>query len=98
MKTEDFWAGQFGNEYLQRNQVNWQDRVPFWQSAVEFCAPTNALEVGCNAGWNLRAIQSVDQSIELYGVDVNAAAVEALPLGRWCRFSAMCVVGRPASF
>ena len=76
MKTEAFWAGNFGNEYLQRNRVNWQDRVPFWQSAVEYCAPATALEVGCNAGWNLRAIQEVDSSIELFGVDVNAAAVE----------------------
>jgi pseudaminic acid biosynthesis-associated methylase len=76
MKTEEFWSGSFGNEYLARNQVNWQDRVPFWQSVVEYCTPANALEVGCNRAHNLAAIQSVDSSIELYGVDVNAAAVE----------------------
>lgn len=76
MKTEEFWAGEFGQAYTERNQVNYQDRVPFWQSAIEYCAPATALEVGCNAGWNLQAIQSVDQSIELYGVDVNATAVE----------------------
>ena len=76
MKTEEFWAGKFGNEYLERNQVNWQERAPFWQSAVEYCAPATALEVGCNRGHNLQAIQSVDSSIELYGVDVNATAVE----------------------
>lgn len=87
MKTEEFWAGKFGNEYLERNQVNWQERVPFWQSAVEYCAPATALEVGCNRGHNLQAIQSVDSSIELYGVDVNATAVEE---ARQQGFEAQC--------
>ena len=87
MKTEAFWAGTFGNEYLQRNQVNWRERVPFWQSAVEFCSPATALEVGCNRGHNLQAIQSVDSSIELYGVDVNASAVEE---ARQQGFEAQC--------
>jgi pseudaminic acid biosynthesis-associated methylase len=34
------------------------------------------LEVGCNAGWNLLAINKTAPNIELHGVDVNAAAVE----------------------
>ena len=87
MKTEEFWAGKFGDEYLARNQVNWRERVPFWQSAVEYCAPATALEVGCNRGHNLQAIQSVDSSIELYGVDVNATAVEE---ARQQGFEAQC--------
>ena len=76
MKTEQFWEGDFGNEYLQRNRVDWKARVPFWESAIEYCAPASVLEVGCNAGWNLMAMQKVDPSIELYGVDINAQAVE----------------------
>jgi pseudaminic acid biosynthesis-associated methylase len=76
MKTTDFWAGQFGTEYTQRNRVDWKNRVPFWESAIQFCQPATALEVGCNAGWNMRAIQQVDQSIEIQGVDINPLAAE----------------------
>ena len=75
-ETTDFWAGDFGRDYTQRNRVDWKQRIPFWESAVQFCAPTTVLEVGCNAGWNLRAIQQCAPGAELYGVDVNAEAVE----------------------
>lgn len=74
-ETVQFWQGEFGDDYVKRNRVNWQERLPFWQSAVEFCAPTNALEIGCNAGWNLLAIQRANPNIEVFGVDVNASAV-----------------------
>lgn len=76
MRTEDFWSGRFGDEYLARNRVEWEARVPFWQSAIDFMEPGSMLEVGCNAGWNLRAIQSIQADIDLYGVDINASAAE----------------------
>lgn len=76
METEQAWAGRFGNDYLARNRVNWHDRLPFWQSAIDFMHPATVLEVGCNAGWNLLAIHECDRSIELLGIDVNASAVE----------------------
>lgn len=75
-ETTDFWAGTFGKEYLARNRVNWLARVPFWQSAIEYCQPATVLEVGTNAAWNLRAIQQVAPSTECFGVDVNAEAAE----------------------
>ena len=76
MRTEDFWAGQFGAEYLERNKVDPRTRLDFWRSAVEFCEPHSVLEVGCNRGHNLLAIQMANPSAELFGLDVNAAAVE----------------------
>ena len=76
MKPEAFWAGEFGDDYVDRNRVDWQARIPFWESAVQFCQPMTALEVGCNAGWNLRAIQQCSPGTELLGVDVNADAAE----------------------
>jgi spore coat polysaccharide biosynthesis protein SpsF len=76
MNTQDFWAGDFGDAYRKRNEVNWQARIPFWESAIHYCTPASVLEVGCNAGWNLRAIQTTAPNLDLYGVDVNAAAVE----------------------
>lgn len=75
MKTTDLWAGQFGNEYIERNRVAWQPRAEFWRSAVEFCTPATVFEFGCNIGLNLRAIQSVAPNTALFGCDVNATAV-----------------------
>jgi pseudaminic acid biosynthesis-associated methylase len=75
VETEAFWAGEFGKDYTARNRVAWRDRIPFWQSAIEYCNPNTVLEVGCNAGWNLLAILEVDASIDCHGVDINAGAV-----------------------
>lgn len=73
--TVDLWSGSFGNAYLERNRVDWKARVPFWQSCIEYTTPGTVFEFGCNAGWNLRAIQSVAPSTDVYGADVNQAAV-----------------------
>ena len=85
VETEAFWAGEFGNEYLERNQVDWRKRIPFWQMVIQYASPASVLEVGCNAGQNLLAINAVDPDIELTGCDVNQAALleakKALP---WC--------------
>jgi pseudaminic acid biosynthesis-associated methylase len=75
MRTEDFWSGSFGDTYTERNRVDWRQRIPFWESALDFMAPGTMLEVGCNAGWNLMAIQTVNPDVEVQGVDVNAKAV-----------------------
>lgn len=75
MKTADLWAGKFGNEYTDRNRVDWAARIPFWESAIQFCTPATIFEFGCNAGWNLRAIQTCAPNVELFGVDLNASAV-----------------------
>lgn len=75
MKTEEFWQGSFGDDYLERNQVDYKDRLPFWQSAIEYMHPTSVLEVGCNRGHNLMAIQAADGSVETFGVDINVKAV-----------------------
>ncbi len=76
MNTEQFWSGSFGDAYHQRNRVDVSARLPFWQSAIDYMHPTTALEIGCGPGWNLRAIQECDRSVECYGLEVNAAAAE----------------------
>lgn len=76
MRNDAFWADKFGNEYHQRNRVNVDERMPFWESALQFTEARSALEVGCGPGWNLLAINKVSPGTDLYGVDVNANAVE----------------------
>lgn len=72
---EQFWKGEFGTEYLKRNRVQWNLRVPFWDDIINWVEPENVLEVGCNAAWNLRAIKSIRSDIELKGIDVNPDAL-----------------------
>ena len=76
MRTEDLWSGTFGAEYHVRNRVNWRERVPFWESAMQFTEAASVLEVGCGPGWNLQAIQAIAPNTELYGVEINAGAAE----------------------
>jgi pseudaminic acid biosynthesis-associated methylase len=73
--TETFWAGSFGVDYTERNQIDWRTREEFWRSAMEYMSPTSVLEVGCNRGHNLMAIQAVDSTVETHGIDINAKAV-----------------------
>jgi pseudaminic acid biosynthesis-associated methylase len=92
MKPEAFWAGEFGNEYVDRNRVDWHARLPFWESAVQFCQPGTVLEVGCNAGWNLLAIHEVAPRAELSGIDINGKAAEE---ARQAGIDAMCIAAIP---
>lgn len=72
---EQFWKGDFGRDYTIRNRVDWSVRVPFWDDIIMWTGARSALEVGCNAGWNLQALNSIDPSMELTGVDVNLSAL-----------------------
>lgn len=82
METTKFWEGGFGDEYTQRNRVQWRHRIPFWRYIIQTTRPDNVLEVGCNAGWNLRAITEASPGTKLVGVDINTKAVtEARQLG-----------------
>jgi pseudaminic acid biosynthesis-associated methylase len=73
------WAGNFGDDYTQRNRVAWEKRIPFWRAVIEELSPRSVLELGCNAGWNLLAIREVaDPDVDLMGVEPNhSAAAEA---------------------
>ena len=74
-EQQQFWAGEFGSEYTKRNQVDWTSRVSFWSDIVQRTHARSVHEVGCNAGWNLSAIQHVGPNIALSGNDVNPRAI-----------------------
>lgn len=73
--TNTLWAGSFGRQYHERNRVDYQARVPFWQSAIDYCTPATVFELGCGPGWNLQAIQSCAPNTEVHGADLNLEAV-----------------------
>lgn len=75
-RLENLWAGTFGDAYLDRNISAGDLREGFWDTFLsEFPAP-RVLEVGCNAGANLRWI--VPRCEEVWGVDISARALERL--------------------
>ena len=74
--TLDFWQGSFGNDYTDRNLVPWSDRVPFWRRIVEHTRAESFLDVGCNAGWNMQALRSIDAKLAMTGVDINDHALD----------------------
>lgn len=76
--TVEMWAGDFGNAYTARNRVDWERRVPFWSQILRRTHPQSVFEVGCNAGWNLRAIREAAPTVTVAGMDINRqAALEA---------------------
>jgi len=75
---EEFWVGEFGNEYHRRNAgddvVN-SNLVLFGN--ILRCAPgiRSILELGCNIGLNLEALKRIDSQFELTGFEINDDAV-----------------------
>ena len=77
-RLEALWAGEFGNEYVDRNLTAYDRRGEFWLPLLDELQPQSVLEVGCNVGGNLQWItQRVDPS-RVTGVDVNAKALRLL--------------------
>jgi SAM-dependent methyltransferase len=73
MITADEWAGSFGDEWTERN-LDVEGRGDFWNALMAEYKINSVLEVGCNAGANLK-----DLKIPAWGVDVNREALEMIP-------------------
>lgn len=76
MKTAEFWAGDFGDQYIERNQIDYRTRMDFFREVLSLTSAGSVLEVGCNKGHNLQAISAVSPWVELAGCDINKTAVE----------------------
>jgi pseudaminic acid biosynthesis-associated methylase len=78
-EQEQFWKGDFGDQYVGRHkELDWRARVPFWQFVLDLTKPRSILEVGCNAGGNMKAIREATKGGRLqalWGCDVNPTAI-----------------------
>lgn len=80
-KTEQeiFWAGEFGNEYLKRNQgeeaIN-SNIVLFGQILRSAPGVKSIVELGCNIGLNLQALSRINNNFELRGYEINKNAAQ----------------------
>ena len=101
MEPTEAWSGEFGNEYTKRNRVDWRKRIPFWKHIIDVTGARSAFELGCNAGWNLSAIQRVDPMVSSWGVDINPTAIEqakAAGLDAYCFGASQMSPKEPFSF
>ncbi len=84
-EQENFWAGEFGNQYIGRNNSEkvLYSKVAMWARMLRSAnGVTSIRELGCNIGLNLLALKKLHPEVELSGYEINeTAAKEAADLG-----------------
>ena len=78
---EEFWAGDFGDQYVERNRdsrILASNIHLFSQVLKRTRDAKSVIEFGCNIGLNLIALRSLLPEIELSGVEINDQAFEQL--------------------
>ena len=80
-EQETFWAGEFGTEYIQRNQGDFllASNLNFFASALRAARGVKScLEFGANIGMNLKALKLLHPGIDVHGIEINAEAAHQL--------------------
>lgn len=83
-EQESFWAGTFGDEYVERNksQALLASNLAFWSRILAPYGPVQSvLELGANIGMNLMALDLLFPGIRMEGAEINDAA--AAQLASW---------------
>jgi pseudaminic acid biosynthesis-associated methylase len=82
-EQEEFWAGQFGNDYISRNEATPENIsynlflfAKIFKKVVPL--PETIIEFGSNIGLNLRAIKLLLPQAKLSAVEINSKAVARL--------------------
>ena len=78
---EEFWAGEFGNDYIARNegQELLASNLKFFSAALVYATDiSSCLELGANIGMNLRALKFLYPNMHLQAVEINPSAASVL--------------------
>ncbi|MGI9315822.1 MAG: pseudaminic acid biosynthesis-associated methylase [bacterium] len=78
---EEFWAGEFGTEYIARNKSDQllASNLNFFTNALNQAGKiSSCLELGANIGMNLKALQLLYPDIKLKGAEINPEAAKLL--------------------
>ena len=78
-EQEKFWAGEFGLNYIDRNnsEALLYSKVAMWASMLRATNKVNsARELGCNIGLNLIALKRLKPNIKLSGYEINKEAAQ----------------------
>ena len=77
-EQEKFWMDTFGTEYIDRNKLEklLPANINLFAKILSKCSQiSSVLELGCNIGANLKAIELLSPQIKLNGVEINKNAV-----------------------
>ena len=81
-EQEDFWAGSFGKEYIDRNRDEklLASNFVFFSSIFSKMSklPKTCIELGANIGMNVFPIKTLLPTAEITGVEINKEACEEL--------------------
>lgn len=80
-EQENFWAGDFGDEYISRNESakDLSAKIAAF-SKILTCTSSisSVIELGSNIGLNLQAIKHLLPNVETTAVEINKSAVDYL--------------------
>jgi spore coat polysaccharide biosynthesis protein SpsF len=80
-EQEEFWQGEFGDEYVDRNQsdILLASNTSFFSKVFSRTGNIDSIiEFGCNVGMNLKAIRTLLPKSKLSGIEINKRAVDDL--------------------
>jgi pseudaminic acid biosynthesis-associated methylase len=82
-KTEQeiFWAGDFGNEYVIRNDIKdgLSANIAAFSKILSVTSKVNSvIELGANIGQNIHALKTLIPNAEFTAVEINESAVKQL--------------------
>jgi len=80
-EQEKFWSGEFGNEYIERNQgeASIASNIALFSKILKSTnSISSAIEFGANIGLNLQAIKHLLPEVQLSAIEINKKAVTQL--------------------
>jgi spore coat polysaccharide biosynthesis protein SpsF len=80
-EQENFWAGKFGDEYIERNQGSalLAANLNFFNKALSATKDLRScIEFGANIGMNLKALGLLYPDLKQYAIEINSEATARL--------------------
>ena len=80
-KQEEFWAGDFGSEYITRNDSEHylaSNVSLFYKAFSSIQKPASIIEFGANIGMNLKAVKVLFPDIAMSAIEINQKAASQL--------------------
>ena len=80
-EQEQFWAGEFGTDYIARNQGDdlLASNLNFFSKALQQTRrPASCIEFGANIGMNLKALKLLYPGQEQHAIEINPEAAAQL--------------------
>ena len=80
-EKEAFWAGDFGTQYIARNQGDalLASNLDFFSKALRSARDIkNCIEFGANIGMNLKALKLLHPLLDAHAIEINAEAAKQL--------------------